>query len=152
MCVFGLGKCVWEWVREFATVCLSIFALTVFMILVWALIGTKKFFRIFCSVILRHFLKINIGQNRPLFVKLRPFNYGKTNIFSNLTLNVKSGDNILCSGSLFLQPRPLFHLFSSFQTQITILTATKCEKMSIQYTVLWFKHMTFRTWVSSHNH
>ena len=27
-----------------------------------------------------------------------------------------------------------------------------CEKMSIQYTVLGFKRMTFDTWVSSHNH
>ena len=26
------------------------------------------------------------------------------------------------------QPRPLFHLFSSFQTQITIFTTNKCEK------------------------
>ena len=26
------------------------------------------------------------------------------------------------------QPRPLFHLFSSFQTNITIFTANKCEK------------------------
>ena len=33
------------------------------------------------------------------------------------------------------QPRPLFHLFSSFQTHITIFTTDKCEKMSIQYPV-----------------
>ena len=26
------------------------------------------------------------------------------------------------------QPRPLFNLFSSFQTNITILTTNKCEK------------------------
>ena len=26
------------------------------------------------------------------------------------------------------QPRPLFHLFSSFQTQITIFISNKCEK------------------------
>ena len=28
------------------------------------------------------------------------------------------------------QPQPLFHLFSSFQTNITILTTNKCEKCS----------------------
>ena len=27
-------------------------------------------------------------------------------------------------------PRPLFHLFSSFQTNITIFTTNICEKMS----------------------
>ena len=31
------------------------------------------------------------------------------------------------------QPWPLFCLFSSFHTNITILTANKCEKMSIQH-------------------
>ena len=50
------------------------------------------------------------------------------------------------------QPRPLFHLFSSFQTHISIFAANKCEKMSIQYTVPGFKLTTFGTWVSSHNH
>ena len=48
--------------------------------------------------------------------------------------------------------RPLFRLFLCFQTNITILTANKCEKMSIQYTVLGFEPTTFRKWVSSHNH
>ena len=43
------------------------------------------------------------------------------------------------------QPRPLFHLFSSFQTHITIFTTNKCEKMSIQYTVLGFEPTTFGT-------
>ena len=40
---------------------------------------------------------------------------------------------------------PLFHLFSSFQTNIflQILTANKCEKLSIQYTLLEFKPTTF---------
>ena len=42
--------------------------------------------------------------------------------------------------------RPLFHLFLSFQTQIIIFTTNKCEKMSIQYTVLGFKLTTFGTW------
>ena len=50
------------------------------------------------------------------------------------------------------QPRPLFHLFSSFHTFITIFTTNKCEKMSIQYTMLRFELTTFGTWVSSHNH
>ena len=45
-----------------------------------------------------------------------------------------------------------FHLFSSFQTNIKIFKTIKCEKMSIQYTVLGFEPMTFGTWVSSHNH
>ena len=43
------------------------------------------------------------------------------------------------------QPRPLFHLFSSFQTQTTIFTANKFEKMSIQYTVPGIKLTTFGT-------
>ena len=29
---------------------------------------------------------------------------------------------------LMIQPQPLFRLFSSFQTHITILTTNKCEK------------------------
>ena len=41
--------------------------------------------------------------------------------------------------------RPLFHLFLSFQNQIIIFTTNKCEKMSIQYTVLGFKLTTFGT-------
>ena len=47
---------------------------------------------------------------------------------------------------------PLFNLFSSFQTNITIFTTNIWEKMSIQYTVLGFETTTFRTWVSSHDH
>ena len=39
-------------------------------------------------------------------------------------------------------PRPLFGLFSSFQTNIT---TNLCENMSIQYTVLGFEPTTFRT-------
>ena len=41
-------------------------------------------------------------------------------------------------------PRPLFHLFSSFQTSVTIFTTNNCEK-SIQYTVLGFEPTTFGT-------
>ena len=53
----------------------------------------------------------------------------------------------------FLKNGPsLFHLCSFFQTNITIFTANKCEKMSIQYTVLGYEPKTFGTWVSSHNH
>ena len=33
----------------------------------------------------------------------------------------------------------LFNLFSPFQTNITIFKTNKCEKMSIQYTVLGFE-------------
>ena len=36
-------------------------------------------------------------------------------------------------------------LISSFQTNITIVTTNKCEKMSIQYTVLGFEPTTFGT-------
>ena len=46
----------------------------------------------------------------------------------------------------------IFCLFSSFQTSITIFTANKCEKLFLQYMGLGFKHTTFGTWVSSHNH
>ena len=40
-------------------------------------------------------------------------------------------------------PQTLFRLFSSFQTNFTIFTTNKCEKMSIQLTVLGFKPTTF---------
>ena len=40
-------------------------------------------------------------------------------------------------------PRPVFSLFSSFEANIAILTTNLCEK--IQYTVLGFKSVTFRT-------
>ena len=49
-------------------------------------------------------------------------------------------------------PRPLYSLFSSFPTNITIFTTNKCEKISIHYMVLGFEPMTFGTLVSSHNH
>ena len=45
-----------------------------------------------------------------------------------------------------------FHLFSSFQTHITIFTTNKCEKMSIQFMVPGFELTTFGTQVSTHNH
>ena len=48
--------------------------------------------------------------------------------------------------------RPLFHLFSYFQTNTTIFTKNKCEKISIQYMVLKFEPTTFGTQVFSHNH
>ena len=49
-------------------------------------------------------------------------------------------------------PRPLFRLFSSFHTDITIFTTNICEKMNIQYMVLGFEPTTFRTSFSFHNH
>ena len=51
-------------------------------------------------------------------------------------------------------PRPLFRSFSSFQANIIIPLQQIgiCEKMSIQYTVLWFEPVTFGTWVSSYYH
>ena len=48
--------------------------------------------------------------------------------------------------------RPLFRLFLSFQTNITILTTNKCEEISIQYTGMGFELTTFGTRVSSHKH
>ena len=41
------------------------------------------------------------------------------------------------------QSRPLFLLFSSFQTNITILTTNECKKMFIQYTAPGFELTTF---------
>ena len=41
-----------------------------------------------------------------------------------------------------------FISFLSFQTNITIFTTSKCEKMSIQYPVPWFELTTFWLWVS----
>ena len=40
-------------------------------------------------------------------------------------------------------PRPLFNLFLYFQTNITIFTTNKCEKMSMQYMVMGYKPTTF---------
>ena len=44
--------------------------------------------------------------------------------FANLTLKTTFLLKVLVMG----QPRPLFHLFSSFQTHKTIFTTNKCEK------------------------
>ena len=41
--------------------------------------------------------------------------------------------------------RPLFPLFSSFQTNMTIFTTNICENMCFQYTALGLEPMTFRT-------
>ena len=50
-------------------------------------------------------------------------------------------------------PRPLFHLFLSFQTHITnFSTISYVKNMSIQYTVPGFELTTFGTRVFSHNH
>ena len=49
--------------------------------------------------------------------------------------------------------RPLFNLFSSFQTNITILTTNILENvMSIKYMTPEFEPTNFGTRVSSHNH
>ena len=40
-------------------------------------------------------------------------------------------------------PQPLSRFNLSFQTKNTILTTNKCEKMSIQYSVLGFEPTTF---------
>ena len=50
------------------------------------------------------------------------------------------------------QTWPLFNLFSSFRTNITIFATNKSGKMSIQYMVLRFEPMAIQTWVFSHNH
>ena len=50
--------------------------------------------------------------------------------------------------ALFLKmgkPRPLFHLFLSFQIHTTIFTTNNCEKMSIHYIMPGFELMTFET-------
>ena len=78
-------------------------------------------------------------------------------------LNLPNSANYVLTWSLYKglcvtkflknMPSPAsFRLCSSFQSNITIITKYKCEKMSIQYTVLGFKLMTFGTRVSSHNH
>ena len=50
------------------------------------------------------------------------------------------------------QPRPHLSITFVFSNKNTIFTANKCEKMSIQYTMLGFEPTTFGTWVSSQNH
>ena len=49
------------------------------------------------------------------------------------------------------QPRPLFNLFSFFQTHYNFYIK-KCVKTTNQYTVPGFELTTFGTWASSHNH
>ena len=70
---------------------------------------------------------------------------------------IAEGDfDVVSDGFVFFKKdghsRPLFRLFSSFQTNITVLTTNKCEKISIQYTVLGFELTTFRKRVSFLNH
>ena len=43
-------------------------------------------------------------------------------------------------------------IFGLFKQTLQIFTTNRCEKMSIQYTVLGFEPMTFGTWISLHNH
>ena len=42
-------------------------------------------------------------------------------------------------------PRSLFNLFSSIQTNITFITTNTCDKMSIQCTMMGFEPTTFKT-------
>ena len=72
--------------------------------------------------------------------------YEQTNLLSY------SGPHYIWSFSKKMgQPWPLFLLFSSFQTNITILKTYKCEKMSFQYPAPGFKLTTFWLRVSSLN-
>ena len=56
---------------------------------------------------------------------------------------------IVLSQTCFLikwaNPGLFFVYFRSFQTNITIFKTNICEKMSIQYSVLGFEPITFRT-------
>ena len=56
---------------------------------------------------------------------------------------------LLASPSQKWPTRLLFDLFLCFQTHITIFSTNKCEKMSIQFTVLGFELTTFGILVSS---
>ena len=60
-------------------------------------------------------------------------------------VNVPSATLHLIFIYVMRHPRPLFHLFSTFQTNSTTFTTNQCEKMSIQYTVLGFEPTTFAT-------
>ena len=72
--------------------------------------------------------------------------YEQTNLLSY------SGPHYIWSFSKKMgQPWPLFRVFSSFQTNITILKTYKCEKMSFQYPAPGFKLTTFWLRVSSLN-
>ena len=68
--------------------------------------------------------------------------------------NLQTFEKVIACLKMFLNgpSLALFHLFSYFQTNITIFTTNKFEKMSIQYKVLGFKPTTFRLWEASHNH
>ena len=73
----------------------------------------------------------------------------KVNILTNQGPIFRINSNTF---SIFFKNGPPSASFSSFQTNITIFTTNKCEKMSIQYTVLGFKPTNFEKWVSSHYH
>ena len=72
--------------------------------------------------------------------------------FASLTTGSTVGRHQIFNFFKTGRPRPLLLLFSSFQTNITILTTNICEKISIQYMVLGFELTAFGTRVSSQNH
>ena len=89
-----------------------------------------------------------MSHSRPLFVYFRPFcrtiqilNWKMKRRYCAWDSNTGLEEGrrrqihwamVVCFINLLLlkmcQPRPLFHLFSSFQTHITIFTTNKCEK------------------------
>ena len=74
-------------------------------------------------------------------VKIPKYNNYMKKVTNNLIQSDFFGIEWFKSGSCW----PLFQLFSSFQTNITIFTTNICEKMSTQNTVVGFKLTTFRT-------
>ena len=109
----------------------------------------KRFDEIYLKILKQRFLlEKNINDQRS-----RHLSENK-NVQSHFRHHVNKDD--VCIWCVFYlkngSSRPLFGLFSSFQTNITFFTTNICEKMSIQYTVLGFEHTTFKTWVSIQNH
>ena len=98
--------------------------------------------------------QVLIGSDRrppPSSLKnllIRQLQKDKNNISFNFPITLLKGNYLQSSVDCFYKGPSFLFLFSSFQKNITIFTTNRCEKCP----VLGFEHMTFGTWVSSHNH
>ena len=93
-----------------------------------------------------HLPEADVLAHLKLYQVLSPVNDPQSSKWRKLA-NVTWKQDPVLGGHFFLMghSRPLFHLFLSFQTNITIFTANKYEKMSIKCMVLGFELTTFGT-------
>ena len=83
----------------------------------------------------------------------RPSLFFQLSHFERMIVNKAIGRSCSILSTFFKKltnPGLFFIYFWSFQTNNTIFTANRCEKMSIQYTALGFKPTAFQTWVVTH--